>query len=579
MATNTYGLDLGGLTYDQLKAMYGGNGIGVSSGQINLGGKGYDVSWNPGEAIKKLGGGGNAWDAGGDQIYYNPAAILDDPSDAENYHLALSRGADGNVQVERTHKQDNALRDLAMFAAAATGMGYGISALGAGAAGASGASGLAGSSAAGGGATGGGGLLAGGGYAIPTAEELAAAGLSPGGMGLTGAGGIGAASSVVGAGAGAAGYGAGAGMGMFDWLPSGLTDALGNKAVGALAGGLLGGLGGGSSQSGNQTITTQQQIDPRMASILYGDKGNNGFLSQILAQGGKPQSAGMSGFGAGMDAYLGNNGASAFQASQQAAQGLQSSNIGAPTAGAAQIQAPSQNGLDLSAGYKDMIYGPPGNNPYLTGAIQKGINQSTNAFGNMQQDLTKNLTQNILPGIRSGARVSGSYGGDREGLAQGSAIGQFGTDMTRAMSQFGQNNTDAAVSAQAGAYNDDRNRALSAMSGLGAQQYGVASQNAQMQQQTNLGNLQSQLSTNQLNSNNQQAGVGLSSGLLNNAYNYGTNQDSYDLNKIGKTSGLLGSYTGLGGSSTQTQPLYENKGANIAGGALLGSQLFGSIFK
>lgn len=51
-----------------------------------------------------------------------------------------------------------------------------------------------------------------GSFAIPSADELSAAGFGDGtGMGMTGAGGIGSASSVAGAGAGAAGYGTTAG--------------------------------------------------------------------------------------------------------------------------------------------------------------------------------------------------------------------------------------------------------------------------------------------------------------------------------------------------------------------------------
>ncbi len=58
-------------------------------------------------------------------------------------------------------------------------------------------------------AAGAGTAAAAGSYAIPTAAELSAAGFGTGGMGMTGAAGIGSASSVVGAGAGAAGYGSG----------------------------------------------------------------------------------------------------------------------------------------------------------------------------------------------------------------------------------------------------------------------------------------------------------------------------------------------------------------------------------
>lgn len=412
--------------------------------------------------------------------------------------------------------------------------------------------------------------------------------------------------------AGAAANGAAAG-GMWDTvsnLGGKAVDALGTKGLGALAGAAAGAIGG-TSKAGDQTVTTRQEIDPRMAQILYGSQGNNGFLSQITGSLNTPQAAGMQNFGSGMDSYLGNWGTDNFMRSQQAAQRLQSSNINAPTMSAAsvanvpgmnaaQVQAPSQNNLNLQPAYQDMVYGQAGNNPYLTGAIGKGINQSNNAFGNYLTDATKS-TQDMLGSIRGGAIINGAMGSSRQGIAEGNAMNDFTKNITRAATQFGQNNTDAAVAAQAGAYDADRNRALSAMSGLGAQQYGVAQQNAQMQQQANQTNYQgglqtaltnagfqqqanannqsSQLGTNQLNSANQLGGINASSGLLNSAYNMGTNQDSYNLNKVGKVGGLLAPFTGLGGSSTQTQPLYENKTNSILGGALMGSQMLGGFGK
>jgi hypothetical protein len=403
----------------------------------------------------------------------------------------------------------------------------------------------------------------------------------------------------------------GAGMDILDSFPSWLTDAAKSKAGSAIIGGLLGGMNG-TSKVGDQTITTQQAIDPRMAQILYGSNGNNGFLSQLLAAGNTPQSAGLATFGSGVNNYLGNYGTDNLLSSTLAAQRLQDSNISAPTMTAAtvgnvnpmqaaQVNAPNQNGLDLAPAYSSMIYGDPAQNPYLTGAIQKGIDQSSNAFGNMLTDATRNLTENILPNIRGGAIINGSMGGSRQGIAEGKALNDYSTQIGRAISQFGQNNTDAAVGAQAGAFSQGQDRALSAMSGLSGNQYGTAYQNAGFQQQANQtnytgdlqkamqdaqfqqqaagNNQQAQLSTNALNSGNTQAGISASNGLLGSAYTYGTNQDSYGLNKTGKVSGLLGGYTGLGGSSTQTQPIYQNTTANVLGGGLLGANIYNLLNK
>jgi hypothetical protein len=61
--------------------------------------------------------------------------------------------------------------------------------------------------------------------------------------------------------------------------------------------------------------------------------------------------------------------------------------------------------------------------------------------------------------------------------------------------------------------------------------------------------------------------------LLGSAYNYGQNQDQYAGNKVGQVAGLLSNFTGLGASSTQTAPLYNNRGAGILGGAMLGQYI------
>jgi hypothetical protein len=332
---------------------------------------------------------------------------------------------------------------------------------------------------------------------------------------------------------------------------------------------------------------------------------DDGFLGRVTGQLDKPQASGLVDFGNGMNNWLGTAGVNTLGGATNAANKLMTSNIDAPTMNAAsvanvpgmkaaQVNAPGQNNLNLQPAYQDMIYGEAGANPYLAGGINKAINASNNAFSNYLTDASKS-TQDLLGNIRGGAIVNGAMGSSRQGIAEGKAIGDFTQNIGRAMTQFGQNNTDSALATQASAYDADRNRALSAMSGLSGNQYGVASQNASMQQQANQTNYQgglqaalanagfqqqanannqgSLLTTNQLNSANQQAGINSNRALLNDAYSYGTNQDSYDLNKVAKVGGVLSNFTGLGSSQTTSQPLYQNTAANIAGGAVIGSQL------
>lgn len=349
--------------------------------------------------------------------------------------------------------------------------------------------------------------------------------------------------------------------------------------VGAAIGGGIGGLlssHSSSTPSGNATTTQQQQMDPRIAGMLFGDgsTGSQGLLPQYQGMLGQPQNAGINTYGRATDAYLGYDATQDQNKIRDLASSQMKGNIPAVVTPGAVIKAPAQNGMDLTGSYDKFINGDPAANPYLTGAIQKGIDQSTNAFTNMQTDATRNLTQNVLPSIRSGAQAAGGYGGSRQGIAEGLAMGQFGTDMARAAGQFGQNNTDAAVAAQSGQFSQGQDRALAATQGLGAQQYGVASQNAQFDQQANLTNNQAQQNANALNATVQQQGANNLSGILGSAYTVGQNQDSYALNQAGKVNGLLAPYLGqVPGSSTTSQPLYQNTGGNALAGATAGMAL------
>lgn len=462
----------------------------------------------------------------------------------------------------------------------------------------------------------------------------------------------------------------------------------------AVGGAIIGGISSNNAakksaeaqkQSTQMSIDAQKdatKLDPRIDQMIYGapdGNGSGGLIGRINGLLDKPTDANTNSFNQGMNNYMGAGAAGAegaFMGSQQAAQRLQGSSLAAPQMQAAtadstgmnaallrdpskidaamlgnaqnmtgaSINAPSQNSLDLNGAYKDMIYGEAGANPYLTGAIQKGINQSNNAFGNMVQDGTQ-AVQDALASIRGGAVSSGQYGGSRQGLAESRSIGEFSKNLTRAASQYGQNNTDSAIAAQAGAYDADRNRALSAMSGLGAQQYGVAQQNAQMQQQAasanmgannafamqnnanqqstnnananaqnqfslqnnsnlqnanqfnataanqnsmfnagnkqaaNAANMNSQNQTNQLNSQNQVTGIGLSSGLLGQAYGYNQNANNQEINRVGTVSGLLQPYAGKGSpiSVPGQTPVYNNAVGSAIGGATAGLGLYNAF--
>ncbi|HEX2614710.1 MAG TPA: hypothetical protein VHL10_04395, partial [Nitrososphaera sp.] len=329
---------------------------------------------------------------------------------------------------------------------------------------------------------------------------------------------------------------------------------------------------------------SKQKLDPRLDAILYGSDGNVGLLQQIASQANQSRPAGQQAFGQGIDSYLGGWGLDNFMRSQQSAQRLQDTVNAAPQAvntkgvgvnliSGSQIKAPSQNSLNLRDAFQNAIYGDAGANPYLTRSIQSGIDLSRAGFNQAQADATRNLQENVLPGIRSDAIASGQYGGSRQGIAEGRALGDFGRAQQQALTQFGLGATNAAVGAQANAFNQGQDRSLSALLNLSGQQYGTAQQQAQLNQQANLANqnafqnaettnanlrqgvnlanLNSQLDTIRQNDARNIAGNGLSSGLLSQAFGFGNQTGNADLSRLQSIANTLQGFTGFGGTTSQ----------------------------
>jgi hypothetical protein len=367
---------------------------------------------------------------------------------------------------------------------------------------------------------------------------------------------------------------------------SGGGNFMGGNGLGSLLGGVLGAV---DSNKQPDSQTNSQKLDPRFDAMMFGQNGQDGLLGQYAGYLGQPQNPSLQRAadtsGNYLDWFTGADLGNMRNAATKMLGGNQAPGAGQLAwAQGNMVQAPAQNGLNLTGSYDSLINGQAGANPYLTGAIQKGINQSTNAFQGMQQDATKNLMENVMPGIRSNSVLAGQYGGSRQGIAEGRAMGDFGTAMARATGQFGQNNTDAAVSAQAGAYDADRNRQLAATQGLGAQQYATAFKDADTKNAAefmnvgnvanwNRDNMNSQLQTNGQNNAAVLGGSGLLSGLLGStANNVNTNQN-YGLNRATQVNGLLTPWAAM--TNSTSQPLYNNKMGNIMGGAMMGSQLAG----
>jgi len=411
--------------------------------------------------------------------------------------------------------------------------------------------------------------------------------------------------------------------------------------IGGAIGGALGGAISGSNQPKSTTSTTQQQLDPRIQNIIFGGSNGNGpqqgLLAQYQALGQTPQSAASQNWANTNANYLGQNGAGDLNQIRNTAQGLMQGNaapnVGVPLSNAAQtgtaqasvpsyavgnmVDAPGQNNIDLTGSYQNLLSG--GNTNALMNSLQAGNNLTSAQFQKTQTDITNNLQRNVLPSIRGGAIAAGQYGSSRQGIAEGNALSDYTNQLTSANSQLSAANSANTANALAGAYENGQNRALSATQGLGAQQYGVASQNANtknqaefmnvgnqldisktnagLAQQSNLANAgfnqqtglanqqaqlsgalagqQAQLTTNAQNNSAALGGAGLLGGLLGQAGNSVNAQDMYGINKAQQVNGLLAPYLSANQSSTSTQPLYQNQGNNILGGALAGGQLAG----
>lgn len=385
-------------------------------------------------------------------------------------------------------------------------------------------------------------------------------------------------------------------MGLLSSLAGIAAPIVGNMiapGIGGVIGGALGGAISGSSSPSSLTSTNQNHLDPRIDGMLFGSSGQGGLLNQYQSYLNQPQSQALQQYGQTAGDYLNNYGGADMGAIRDAATGLMGGNA-APTANIGayavgnQVQAPGQNNLNLSGAYDHMINGDAGANPYLTKSLQNAVDMTNASFQKNQTDLTNNLMRNVLPSLRSNSVLAGQYGGSRQGIAEGNALSDFTNQLTNANLQLGLGNSANTTGQQANAFNQGQDRALAAMQGLGAQQYGVAGQNAATKnaaefmnvgnvQQNGLANQQAQLTTNAQNNGAVLGGAGLLGGLSGQAYGAATNNQNYGINRATQVNGLLAPYLGANSSSTSSQPLYQNTAGNVLGGAMLGGQMSGLL--
>jgi hypothetical protein len=338
------------------------------------------------------------------------------------------------------------------------------------------------------------------------------------------------------------------------------------------------GLEGGSQTGTSQTTknvtesgSTTNQLNPAIAQLL-GTSGNGGILSGLT--GAMSSGSSLPGIG---NSFVNSNGQQILNNGYAGSNVLQSSQYNSPTIQGAQIQAPSQNNIDLTGTFGSLLSG--GNNTALRDALQYGTDLTGAQFQKNQTDLTNNLMRNVLPSIRSNSVLAGQYGGSRQGIAEGNALGDYTNQLTNANTQMGLANSANTTGQLANDYQLGQNRALSAVQGLSAQQYGTAQQDAAARQGADNTNVSALLATRGQNSSNLATGMGLQQGLLGTAANYG----NADLTRLGTTAGILAPFLNAGSTTTTngttntvgTTPIYENHGAGLLSSLSSLASMFG----
>ena len=380
------------------------------------------------------------------------------------------------------------------------------------------------------------------------------------------------------------------------------------------------------------------QLDPRIASLLFGGNGQVGLIDEYRKLGQQPQSDASKAFAGQNNDYLSRVGGLDLAEIRHAALKNMNGNA-APTTTAAQaagvqqaapeqisnpafmsannmVQAPSQNGINLTPTFESLLGG--GNTDALTKSLQAGNALTSAQFQQNQSNLTDNFQRNVLPSVRGGAIAAGQFGGSRQGIAEGLAMSDLTKQINNSNTQLGLANSANTASQLANAYENGQNRALSAAQGLSGQQYATAFKdtdtrnmseltnvnmvndllktntafrqqtnmanadraqqnnqfNAGLQQQTGLANQGAQLTTNAQNNSAGLGGAGLLSGLLGQVSGNVNANDNWNLTRAQGVNSLLQPY--LSNAPTQN-PVSANTGGAMLGGGLMGLGLGNSL--
>ena len=285
----------------------------------------------------------------------------------------------------------------------------------------------------------------------------------------------------------------------------------------------------GGGGSGSSTVT--QEIDP---DVKAGYLTNLDYARDVSNNMGAREFAGFN------PQY--NSGENQIMAAAQGGQGMQNVDAAANLTRAGAGYAPQQIGFNQ--GVVDSYM-----NPYTDAVINTGLS-----------DLEKSR-QGAVQQMGQRATAAKAFGGSRQGVAEALTNQQYGTQAGNMIANLrSQGYTQALNAAQ------QQQSANQAAGMQGAQfRMGAAQQLGQMGQAQTAGQYQGG-----------QAMMGLGQARQGQEQQRMDAQRNLNLERLGLMQGALGLQpANLGGSTTQ--PMYQNTGANILGGAMMGNAIFPGV--
>ncbi len=232
----------------------------------------------------------------------------------------------------------------------------------------------------------------------------------------------------------------------------------------------------------NATTNSASSFDRQATAPDWATQGLQGLSEMLQGLGGRDAASFVAGPSAlqqdqfSLANFMGGQSAGNLDAAGVAIRGAAGYQPQQVTAGqvAGQAVDPTQafgslGAADPTQGLASALSGNP-DNPYLAAMNQANINQGLQGYNDALGSAANTLTRSVLPSVRSGANLAGGYGGTRQGLAEGVAIGDFGTQLGRNARDLAQSSMDSGNLLYGGAYENAQNRQAQAalsLAGMG----------------------------------------------------------------------------------------------------------------